>query len=60
MTVYWERDEGKRIDEISLNDAVMATGLHGYGDMNTRKERLLNGEMLIAESGSYFVREEDE
>lgn len=60
MTVYIEGDEGKGINVVSLISAVEATGLYGYGDMDTRKERLLNGEVLVGESGSYFVREDDE
>ena len=60
MTVCREGDEGTGIKEVSLLDAVEATGLYGYGDMNTRKEKLIDGEVLVGESGSYFVREEDE
>ena len=60
MTFHREGDDGTGIEEVSLLDAVAATGLYGYGDMDTRKERLIDGEVLVGESGSYFVREDDE
>lgn len=60
MTVYREGDEGTGIKVVSLLDAVAATGLYGYGNMDTRKRRLNDGEVLVGENGSYFVREEDE
>jgi hypothetical protein len=60
MTVYREGDEGKRMNVVSLLSAVEATGLYGYGDMDTRKRRLIDGEILVGEGGSYFVRKEDE
>jgi hypothetical protein len=60
MSVYRERYEGKGIDEVSLNDAVMLTGLYGYGDFCDRKKKLLDGEVLLGDEGTYFVREEDE
>ena len=60
MTVLMEGYEGTGIEVVSLLDAVEATGLYGYGDMDTRKRRLIDGEVLVGESGSYFVREEDE